>query len=126
MPTILLLHILSGAALIAVAGTVAVWGGARSKTARLGGAGTENRLLTQFAALVQTLVIATGIAGLILLLGDDRPSDRLHATVYGPFMLLFVIGTYSYRTDDPVRNLRIVAIASLFIALLGVRAFVTG
>jgi hypothetical protein len=126
MDSVLLLHVLSAAALLVVSGSVFVWGTVRARRVTLGGPKREDKIFTQVAALVQTMVIAVGLLGLLLIAGDNRPDDRLHATVYGPFMLLAVIGTYSYRSSDPRWNVRVASIASFFILALGVRAFVTG
>lgn len=127
MDPLLLLHVLTAALLVAVAGAVCAWGFARSRRLRLGGRGREDRLYTQLVAFMQTLVLAAGLLGLLLLAGDGgSPEDPLHARVYGPFMLVAVIAAWSFRTADPRWNVRVFAVVALFVAALGVRAFVTG
>ena len=90
--------------------------------------GTWN--IRDFAGLTaawQTAVAACGLAGLALWAQHHHPHiDPLHLRVYGPFMVVAILGAYSFRTGDGRWNMRVMAVAALFVALLGVRALWTG
>lgn len=109
------------------AASSAVWGLGRSGRVRLGGSTREDRGFTQLVALTQTLVVGAGLLGVLALAGPSAgPDDPLHSRVYGPFMVLAVIGSFSFRTEDPRWNVRVAAVVGIFITGLGVRAFFTG
>lgn len=99
----------------------------RRGAVRLGGGSRRDRVFTQLAALVQTLVLLCGAMGLTLLAGPGGgPDDSLHTSIYGPFMVAALIGAWTYRTADRRWNVRVFAVACIFVAGLGVRAFFTG
>jgi hypothetical protein len=125
--SLLMIHVAAGAAVVAAAAAVAAWGIARGRRLRLGGPAREDRGFTQLVALTQTLVLGCGVLGVMLLAGPGAgPDDPLHARVYGPFMAAALLGAWSFRTADARWNVRVFAVASLFVMGLGVRAFFTG
>ena len=126
MNPLVTVHVAAAVALVVLAVLVGVWGLARSRAITSEDAVCEPRWFAQTLQLSHTLVLATGLLGIALLLEGHRSSDPLHARVYGPFMLVAIIAAYGYRTGDARQNLRVFAVASLVIAALGVRAFTTG
>jgi hypothetical protein len=122
------MHLIVGVLLVALAGVVGVWGLARSRriaepTSEDAG---EGRWFGHMLQLTHTLVLATGLIGLVLLVEGHTLSDPLHARVYGPFMVVAIIASYSYRTKDPRRNVIVFAVGALIILALGLRALATG
>lgn len=126
MEPLVIVHVAAAAVLVAIAATVGAWGLARADRIGKGEGPRESRVYAQLLQLSHTLVIATGLLGLGLLIGNDRPDDPLHARVYGPFMVVAIVAAYGYRTGNAARNVRVFAVTSLVILALGLRAFVTG
>lgn len=126
MKGILWLHVVAGFGIVVLCSIVFVWGLLRARRDQPPSARSEG-IWVQLVALSQTLVIACGALGLVLLLGAGaRPADPLHSRVYGPFMVFTLLAAWGFRTSDRRWNIRVMAVASLFVALLGVRALTTG
>lgn len=119
-------HVIAAVALLAFALLVGVWGLVRARRIAARDAGREGRWYAQALQLSHTMVLATGLLGLGLILEGHRSEDPLHAQVYGPFMLVAIVAAYAYRTRDAAMNVRVFAIAALVVLALGLRAFVTG
>lgn len=119
-------HVVAGLALVAVALVVGGWGLGRSRAIASSSAERESRAFAQVLQLSHTLVLATGLLGVALLVEGHRAADALHARVYGPFMVVAIVAAYGYRTRSARQNVRVFAIASLVVAALGLRAFWTG
>lgn len=126
MDPLVTVHVAAATLLVVLAVVVGAWGIARSRTIASDEHPREGRSFAQALQLSHTLVLATGLLGIALMLEGHRSADPLHVRVYGPFMVVAIIAAYGYRTGDARANLRIFAIASLVIAALGVRAFTTG
>jgi hypothetical protein len=127
MQVLVVLHIALGAAAVLAASVACVWGIYRSRKGSPRPSARSQALWNQLVATSQTLVIGTGLAGLLLLEQRHHAKvDHLHSRVYGPFMVAAIIAAYSFRTADARWNVRVMAVASLFVAGLGVRAFFTG
>ena len=126
MDPLVVVHIITAVALVALALVVGVWGLARSRAIASGGDARESRLFAQILQLSHTLVVAVGLIGIALYAEGHRPDDPLHIRVYGPFMLVAIVAAYGYRTKDACLNVRVFAIASLVIVALGLRALTTG
>lgn len=126
MEPLVIVHVASAIALLAVAVLVGVWGLARARSIAGGASPREGRWFAQLLQMSHTLVALTGILGAALLLDGNRPSDPLHARVYGPFMVVAIIAAYGYRTGDAVRNVRVFAVSALIVLALGLRAVATG
>ncbi len=120
------LHSALGLILIVANLVVAIWAALLSRDDER--AAQPPRAFIHLAAAAWTLVAAVGLAGLALILGGDgAPSDRLHSRVYGPFMVVALLSAYGFREDGrPGFNIRVTAIASLIVVLLGLRAAFTG
>jgi hypothetical protein len=126
MNAALLAHVIAGFALVAVCFVIFGWGLLRARQATPPGPRSE-QWWVQLVALAHTLVLGCGMAGVVLwLVGSPQPSDPLHARIYGPFMLVMLLGAWSFRTADRRWNIRVMAVVCLFVALLGVRAITTG
>lgn len=128
MKPVVYMHIGAAALLLSLAVGAFSWGmfltrrGAREPHPR------TIALWNHVVVTLQTAVFATGGLGLWLYLapGANHPADPLHARVYGPFMVVVIVAAWGFRTDEGRWNVRVMAIAGLFIALLGVRAITTG
>jgi hypothetical protein len=83
------------------------------------------RIFEHLVALGQTLLVAQGALGLLLLSSDHRAPDRLHY-LYGAVALGIVLSPWFYAPPDRQRRLVWFAGASLVAAALGVRAYMTG
>jgi hypothetical protein len=83
------------------------------------------RLFAHLVALGQTLLVAQGAIGLLLLSGDFRSQDRLHY-VYGGLALAAVLSPWFYAPSEPRARLAWFSGASLLAAALSVRAYTTG
>ena len=126
MKSVLWIHIVAGFGIVALCTVVFVWGILRARRPHPPSERSE-RIWVQLVALSQTLVVACGALGLMLLMSaHSRPADPLHTRVYGPFMVFTLLAAWGFRTSDRRWNIRVMAIASLFVALLGVRALTTG
>jgi hypothetical protein len=88
--------------------------------ARRGSGGT---IVSHALALAQTLVVAELAFGL-LLLADDRHADGSHY-MYGTLAVLAVAWPWLYAPREPRRRLVWFAGATLFVAVLAVRAYMT-
>ena len=106
-------------AVLAAAGTAAVWGGVTYFRRSEAGA-----TLGHVLALVQTLLVAQIALGLMLVADDRRTADDLHY-VYGTLALLVVLAPWFYAPTDPRRRLAWFAGTSLVAAALAVRAYLT-
>lgn len=126
MDPLVIVHVVAAVALLALAIVVGVWGLARARRIAAPVSSREGRWFAQVLQLSHTLVVATGLLGLGLLAEGRRSSDSLHASVYGPFMLVAIVAAYAYRTENPVANVRVFAVTALVVFALGLRAFVTG
>jgi hypothetical protein len=113
------LHDILAWALVAANGAVAALGIA------IPGGAASSRWFRQLLALSQTLVAATGLLGLLLLVDGGGPDDPLHTRVYGPFMAVAIVAAWGFAGDDPRRNARIFGFAALAVTALGARAIVT-
>lgn len=120
-----MLHIIAGVLLCIVALVAGVWGLVHARRMASPDASVP-AMLRQLLALVQTLVVAAGLFGLLLLTEGRNPDDPLHVRVYGPFMVVALIAAYGFRVPDGRRNLQVFAVASLAIFALGLRAVYTG
>lgn len=118
-------HVIAAVALVAFALVVGAWGLWRSRVIARPVSSRESRAFAQVLQLSHTLVLATGLLGIALLVEGHRAHDPLHARVYGPFMVVAIVAAYGYRTDNARANVRVFAIAGLVIAALGARAFYT-
>ncbi len=126
MDPLVTVHVIAAVALLASAIAVGAWGLARARRIGSPAAEREGRWFSQLLQLSHTLVLATGLLGLALLLEGHETEDPLHLRVYGPFMVVAIVAAYGYRTRNAVVNIRVFAAASLVIAALGLRAFWTG
>lgn len=72
------------------------------------------------------LIVVVGVLGLLSAAGGSGADDRLHARVYGPFMLVAVAAGYGFRTTDQRWNVRVFTIIAWIVAALGARAIQTG
>ena len=81
-------------------------------------------LVAHALALVQTLVVAELLVGL-LLLGDDRHAKQGEHYMYGSLALLTVAWPWFYAPKEPRRRLAWFAGATLLAAVLAVRAWMT-
>lgn len=120
------LHGAVGVVTVIVAAIAATWGIWRSRAGTLPPSPREAAAWRQLTAGWQTLVVATGMLGLVPLLRGHAHPDPLHVRVYGPFMLVAIVSAWSFRTSDSRWNMRVMAVAAMFAGLLGVRALVTG
>jgi hypothetical protein len=75
--------------------------------------------------LAQTVLIAQGAVGLLLLSDDHRAPDRLHYA-YGAFALGAVLVPWFYAPPEARRRLLWFGGTALLAAALSVRAFMTG
>lgn len=126
MDPLVTVHVVAAVALVAAAVVVGTWGLARSRRLASSLAERESKAFAQVLQLSHTLVLATGLLGVALLVEGHQVADPLHVRVYGPFMLVAIIAAYGYRTKSARQNVRVFAIASFVIAALGLRAFWTG
>lgn len=118
-------HLTLGYLLIALNLLVGVWGLALRNVAT--NATSAGRWFIQLRATAFTTMAAAGIAGLMLLGDGRRPSDPLHSSVYGPFMVLGLVVAWGFRADStPLQFQRVLAVTSLIITGLGIRALTTG
>lgn len=83
------------------------------------------RLFAHLTVLGQTLLIAQGALGLLLLADDRRSLDRLHY-VYGAIALGAVLSPWIYAPREPRPRLLWFSGAALLGAALGVRSYMTG
>jgi hypothetical protein len=81
-------------------------------------------LVGHLLALAQTLLVAQVALGLLLLSDHHRAADHLHYA-YGTFALAAVISPWLYAPSEPRARLTWFAVATLFGAALGVRAWMT-
>ncbi len=126
MKLVTALHLGTGIAVVVLGLVAFVWGIRRARRPVPPSARNE-AVWVQLVALAQTLVLACGLLGLVLLAeGGAHPKDPLHVRVYGPFMVFAMLAAWGFRTSDRRWNIRVMAVACLFIALLGVRAVTTG
>lgn len=123
---LVIVHVVIGFALVALAGVVGVWGVARARRIGVAGRTREARTFAQLLQLVHTLVFAQVVIGLLMLVEGHRVDDKLHVNVYGSFMLVAIVASYAYRTKDATTNVRVFAGSSLVIFALGLRAMWTG
>jgi hypothetical protein len=86
-----------------------------------GGAGA---LVSHVLALAQTLIVAQVAIGL-LLLADHRRADKSVHYMYGSLAVLAVAWPWLYAPKDPRRRLAWFAGATLFAAVLALRAYMT-
>lgn len=126
MEPLVLVHVVSAAALLLVALVVGVWGLVRARSIGEGAGPREGKAYAQLLQLSHTLVAVTGVLGLALLGYGGHLDDPLHGRVYGPFMVVAIVAAYGYRTSDAPKNVRVFAVASLVVLALGLRAFATG
>ena len=126
MDPLVIVHVVIGFALVALAGVVGVWGVARARRIGVAGRTREARTFAQLLQLVHTLVFAQVVIGLLMLVEGHRVDDKLHVNVYGSFMLVAIVASYAYRTKDATTNVRVFAGSSLVIFALGLRAMWTG
>lgn len=127
MDPLVIVHVAVGAAVVALATAVGLWGVTRARAlADATRPPGEARAFAHALQLTHTLVFAVGLLGVVLLLEQRAADDPLHARVYGPFMLLAILAAYGYRGDDRLLNVRVFALSALVIAALGARALVTG
>ena len=75
-------------------------------------------------ALAQTLIVAQFAVGL-LLLADHRHADKGTHYMYGSLAVLAVAWPWFYAPPEPRRRLAWFAGATLFAAVLAVRAYMT-
>lgn len=126
MKLVTTIHLVTGFAIVVLGLAAFAWGIRRASRPTAPSARNE-AMWVQLVALVQTLVLACGLVGLVLLAaGGAHPKDPLHARVYGPFMVFTILAAWGFRTSDRRWNIRVMAVACLFVALLGVRAVTTG
>ncbi len=126
MDPLVIVHVVAAVALVVVALVVGVWGLARARHIGRPGGEREPRAFAQALQLSHTLVLATCLLGVALLVEGHSVADPLHARVYGPFMVVAIVAAYGYRTRDATRNVQVFAAASLVVVALGIRAFWTG
>jgi NADH:ubiquinone oxidoreductase subunit K len=88
---------------------------------RRGGAGA---LVSHVLALAQTLVVAQAAVGLLLVAGHHRADKSVHY-MYGSLAVLAVAWPWLYAPPDPRRRLTWFAGATLLVAVLAVRAYMT-
>ena len=86
--------------------------------------GHGGRLVAHALALAQTLIVAQVAIGL-LLLADHRHADKGAHYMYGSLAVLTVAWPWFYAPPDPRRRLAWFAGATLFAAVLAVRAYMT-
>ena len=86
--------------------------------------GHGGRLVAHALALSQTLIVAQFAIGL-LLLADHRHADKGAHYMYGSLAVLTVAWPWFYAPRDPRRWLAWFAGATLFAAVLAVRAYMT-
>ncbi len=123
---IVTVHVVAAVALVAASLLAGAWGLARARRLGADASPREARAFAHALQLSHTLVLATGLLGLVLFASGNDVRDPLHARVYGPFMVVAIVAAYGYRTSDAARNVRVFAVAGLVIAALGIRAFFTG
>jgi hypothetical protein len=83
------------------------------------------RALAHLVVSGQTLLVAQGAIGLLLLSDGLRSPDRLHY-VYGGLALAVVLSPWVYAPPEPRARLLWFAGASLLAAALAARAYTTG
>jgi hypothetical protein len=83
------------------------------------------RVFAHLVALGQTLLVAQGAIGLLMLAGDDRTRDQLHY-VYGGLALAAVVAPWFYAPSDTRGRVFWFSGASLVAAALSARAYTTG
>jgi hypothetical protein len=121
-----IVHVVLAVLLLAMTLAVGIWGLVRTnRIVDDVGHPREGRAFAQLLQLSHTLVLATGLLGLLLLGHEHQPKDPLHVRVYGIFMVLAIVAAYGYRTPDARRNVRVFAITSLVIFALALRAVAT-
>jgi hypothetical protein len=81
-------------------------------------------LVSHVLALAQTLIVAQVAIGL-LLLADHRRADKSVHYMYGSLAVLAVAWPWLYAPKDPRRRLAWFAGATLFAAVLALRAYMT-
>ena len=116
----LTLHIVLGAALIAVCVASAVLGFVAYRRKGTGGAFVSHALV-----LAQTLLIAQAGVGLLLLSDGRRAPEKLHYT-YGALALGLALTPWFYAPGTGPRRLLWFAVTTLVAGALGVRAFMSG
>ena len=114
------LHSVNALLLVAVNGLVAALG-----VLFLRRRAEPRRVWTHLVALGQTLLVAQGALGLLLLADDRRSDDQLHY-LYGALALLAVLSPWLYAPADPRGRVAWFTGASVLAAALGVRAYTTG
>jgi hypothetical protein len=86
--------------------------------------GNAGGLVAHALALAQTLIVAQFAVGL-LLLADHHHADKGTHYMYGSLAVLTVAWPWLYAPPDPRRRLAWFAGATLFAAVLAVRAYMT-
>jgi hypothetical protein len=86
--------------------------------------GNTGGVVAHVLALAQTLIVAQFAVGL-LLLADHRHADKGTHYMYGSLAVLTVAWPWFYAPPDPRRRLAWFAGATLFAAVLAVRAYMT-
>lgn len=86
--------------------------------------GNAGGLVAHGLALAQTLIVAQFAVGL-LLLADHRHADKGTHYMYGSLAVLTVAWPWFYAPPEPRRRLAWFAGATLFAAVLAVRAYMT-
>lgn len=81
-------------------------------------------LVAHALALAQTLIVAQVAVGLLLLADHRRAGQRVHY-MYGSLAVLAVAWPWFYAPPDPRRRLAWFAGATLFAAVLALRAYMT-
>lgn len=114
------LHSVNALLLVVVNGLVAVLG-----VVYLRRHAEPRRAWAHLVALGQTLLVAQGALGLLLLADDRRSDDRLHY-VYGALALLVVLSPWLYAPSEPRGRVAWFTGASFLGAALGIRAYTTG
>ena len=119
VPTVLGLHELNAALVIAVNLLAFGWGGIY-----LWRKSYPGRLYAHALALGQSLLIAQVALGLLLLSDGRRAPDKLHYA-YGTFALLAALSPWLYAPPVPARRLAWFVGATLLATALSIRAFTT-
>lgn len=86
--------------------------------------GNTGGVVAHVLALAQTLIVAQFAVGL-LLLADHRHAEKGTHYMYGSLAVLTVAWPWFYAPPDPRRRLAWFAGATLFAAVLAVRAYMT-
>jgi hypothetical protein len=86
--------------------------------------GRGGAVVAHALALAQTLIVADVVFGLLLLAADRHAAQGVHY-MYGSLAVLAVAWPWFYAPAEPRRRLLWFGVATLFAAVLAIRAYMT-